>query len=83
MIEETKYLFTPRSRDRETLPQIDPAVLERDTATSADQVGSIRLVKDEPLTLARDLGGSMVLAWTDGRKTLVLVAKSDLREVLL
>lgn len=83
MNDEIKYLFAPRSRERETLPKINPEALERDAIAFGDQAGSVRLVKDEPLTLARDLGGSMVLAWLDGRKDLVMVEKADLREVLL
>jgi len=82
-MDETKYLFAPRSRDRETLPKINPEALEKDDIAFGDQAGRVRLVKDEPLTLARDLGGSMVLAWLDGRKDLVMVEKADLREVLL
>jgi hypothetical protein len=78
---EMKYLFTPRSRDRETLPKINPLALEREAVACGDQAGTVRLLKDEPLTLARDLGGSMVLAWLDGRKALVMVEKADVKEV--
>ena len=78
----TKYLFNPRSRDRETLPKLNPLALESDAVIHQHQEGTQRLLKGEPLTVAMDAGGSHVLAWTDGRKSLVLAEKADLGEEL-
>lgn len=80
---KTAYLFKPRSRDRETLPKISPHALERETVEVNDGCGAIRVMGGDLLTVARDLGGSHVLAWLDGRKTLVMVDKADLKEVAL
>jgi len=77
-----KYLFNPKTRDRENLPKLAPEALECDEVEVRHQAGVLRLLKGEPLTVARDHGGSTILAWTDGRKDLVLVEKSQLGEVL-
>lgn len=78
----TKYLFNPRSHDRETLPKLNPLALECDAVIHQMQEGTQRLPKGETLTVAKDAGGSHVLAWTEGRKSLVLVEKLDLGEEL-
>lgn len=79
---EKKYLFDPKSRDRENLPKVNPEALEAETVEMHHMAGVERLLKGEPLTVARDLDGSHVLAWTDGRKCLVLVEKTQLGEEL-
>lgn len=79
----TTYLFKPRSRDREILPVLSPHVLEKDTVEVGDQRGTVRVLGSDVLTVARDDGGSHLLAWLDGRKTLVMVDRADLTEVML
>lgn len=79
---ETNYLFTPRSAARGTVPQINPAALDKDEIELADQCGTLGLQNGRRLTCARDHGGGMILAWLDGAKvSLVLVEKADLKEV--
>lgn len=79
----TTYLFKPRSRDREFLPVLSPHVLEKDAVEVGDQCGTTRVLGSDVLTVARDDGGAHLLAWLDGRKTLVMVEKADLAEVTL
>ena len=79
---ETKYLFTPRSPARGTVPRINPAALDKEEIEISDQSGTLRLEAGQRLTEARDQGGSMILAWLDDEKlNLVLVEKADLKEV--
>ncbi len=79
----TMYVFKPRSRERETLPKISPLALERETVEERDALGTLRVLGGDLLTLAKELDGSHVLAWLDGQRTLVLVDRADLKEVLL
>jgi hypothetical protein len=81
MMNETKYLFTPRSRDRCILPLIEPVALEKEAIDYSDQWGRENLKPDSRLTLARDCGGNMILARIEGSQKIVLVEKADVKEV--
>ncbi len=78
----SRYFFSPRSRERETLPMIGPSVIERDGPLRievADQIGALRLFPGDQLTSAHhQLLGNHILCLYGAQRKLLLVDLHDL-----
>lgn len=77
-----RYFFTPRSRERETLPMIGPSVIERGhplRVELSDQIGALRLFPGDQLTRAHhEQIGHHILCLYGARRKLLLVDLHDL-----
>lgn len=78
-------IFRPRCPDRETLPRMNPAVLERDL--DAEPLGvhdqltepcAMRLKSGDSVLVAAHAGAHHRLCWAAGRSNLLLIDAHDL-----
>lgn len=78
----SRYFFSPRSRERETLPMIGPSVIERGPPIRIeikDQIGALRLFPGDQLTrVGAEQIGNHILCLYGAHRKLLLVDLHDL-----